>query len=299
MSPAAPSDGETDSDSDAEPDADDHRRADPFQQGEADQRPQPGAKPLPRFTDGDACAENGPADDHREHASQQDAREPGCAVAGEARYRRAEQHTRRHLLTGQRRREFTGDGQRTHRQDERENLRGHHHDGRQPQRRFGIRPDVGDGAIEDVRQAQRPQRNDARLDGLGNRRRAVSGRVAVWRVPGWGITGRRITTLRAVAGWRAVSRRRPVARWRAVPGRRVARWRIALVGGRRIALITRWRIAGRWIARRRRTCHRRTRRRRCSCSPSCRSLCELTTLSTGSESSRWHEKEHRLGHAAA
>ena len=67
----------------------------------------------------------------------------------------------------QRRLELTGDGEWTHRQDERENLRGHHHDGRQPQRRFGIRPDVGDGAVEDVRQAQRPQRDDARLDGLG------------------------------------------------------------------------------------------------------------------------------------
>ena len=58
-------------------------------------------------------------------------------------------------------------GQRPDLQYQREYLRGDDHDRGNPKRGLRIHPDVGDGAVVDVGQRERAQRDDAGLEGLG------------------------------------------------------------------------------------------------------------------------------------
>ena len=74
-----------------------------------------------------------------------------------------EQRAGRRLLSAQHA-EFAHRGQRTDLQNQPDQLGDHHHDRRQPERRLGVGPDVGERAVEDVGQGQRTQRDDARLD---------------------------------------------------------------------------------------------------------------------------------------
>ena len=157
-----------DPEDEAENCSDQQHGAHTFEKGEADQRPEPPFEPSPRFTDRDACAEDGPADDDGKQPAQQDRRQPARESAGEARQRRPEQHADGHFLcASQRRRELTGDCEWSDREHERQQLGRDDDDRRQAQRGLRVGADVGDSAVEDVGQAERPQRDDSGLESRG------------------------------------------------------------------------------------------------------------------------------------
>ena len=227
--------------------AEDDRPDEPHQ-GVAEQGKQSPADPLPCLADGDAGAEHRPPHDDRQHAAEQDRRQQCGDRAGEAGGGRTQGRGRRRFLATQHP-QFPGRGQRPDLQNQRNDLGDHHHDRRQPQRRLGVGPDVGDRAVEDVGQGQRPQRDDARLE-------------CRWRDGGItrrGIAGRRVAR---IAG-RADS---PGIRAADTPGIRAAGNPDIQVAGSRASGTPA--AAGR---------PDRTRRRRCSWPPSCRSPPKLTT----------------------
>ena len=200
---AAPFASGADADDDGDHDRDQDDRTRPLQAVKPIKRKQPAADPLPGFTDRDAAPNTARP---TTTVSIPLSRIADSAVATLPAMPDADDPIAPPSMPPRRAAtaELAGDGQRTDLQDQRDDLGGHHHDGGQAQRGLRVGPDVGDRPVEDVGQAQRPQRDDARLEGRRERRRrvtrrriaraadspAVGNRFARRRIAGYGWRGR-------------------------------------------------------------------------------------------------------------
>ena len=160
--PPADQHGETDAD---DGDPADHQ-AD--QQRQAEQRPEPLLRAVPRLRRGDPSAEHGLPHDDGEQAGRDHAEDPRHGVLHEGRGQRAEAADE--VVGSRRGGSSRGEGACGRREGDELEQRDHERDdGRDAEHRLRVAADVADGPVEDLAEPERAQRHHARLGRLGHR----------------------------------------------------------------------------------------------------------------------------------